>query len=342
MYHNASIVHWMKNSPNKIFIPAQVDIDLTNICNQDCFYCNTADFRAAAPVQLHYSKYISLLDQLATWRTHSPDSLGTLHTITYPGGGEPTLLKGYEKVIEHTIDLGFLTSLTTNGFNLESLYNSVSIEKLKKIAWIGVDIDAGNQETYELIRKTKSTNSIWDRVCQNIKTGTDMGINVDIKILLNEFNCSKAELDSIFSFAKAHNVRLVYFRPVIANNRLFDLTNETLADIHELELKYQVRTKINQTKFLERNYTRCHQMFQFPVFCADGKVYVCCENKGNSQFAIGDWVDTDFRDNWLGNCHWDIYNRTNTKLCSPCRPNINNVEIQKIINNPELLEKLYM
>jgi len=112
MYHTAELVHWMQNKDSKILLPAQVDIDLTNICNQDCYYCNSAEHRAAAPVQKKYIEYIKLLDKLASWRSHSPNSYGTTHTITYPGGGEPTVLSGYEHVIEHTIDHGFLTSIT--------------------------------------------------------------------------------------------------------------------------------------------------------------------------------------------------------------------------------------
>ena len=108
MYHNASLTHWLLNNNKKIFIPAHADIDLSNACNQDCFYCNSVDFRKKFSGQPKHTTYIKLLDQLSTWREHSSDSYGTLHTITYPGGGEPTLLKHYEQVIEHTIanDIG--------------------------------------------------------------------------------------------------------------------------------------------------------------------------------------------------------------------------------------------
>jgi MoaA/NifB/PqqE/SkfB family radical SAM enzyme len=101
MYQYAELVHWMQNKDSKKILPAQVDIDLTNICNQDCYYCNSAEFRKSEPIQKNYKEYIELLDKLSSWRQHSPNSFGTLHTITYPGGGEPTVLPGYENVIEH-------------------------------------------------------------------------------------------------------------------------------------------------------------------------------------------------------------------------------------------------
>ena len=132
-YQSAEIVHWFKNRDTHAIIPAQVDIDLTNICNQDCFYCNSQVHRANRPVQKNYQEYITLLDKLASWRSHSPCSYGTLHAITYPGGGEPTLLPGYEQVLEHTIDLGFLTSITTNGSKLNKLIDNRSEEHTSEL-----------------------------------------------------------------------------------------------------------------------------------------------------------------------------------------------------------------
>ena len=71
MYQHAEIVHWMKNKDRIAILPAQVDIDLTNICNQDCFYCNSAEHRASRPIQKKYYEYIELLDKLVSWRAHT-------------------------------------------------------------------------------------------------------------------------------------------------------------------------------------------------------------------------------------------------------------------------------
>jgi MoaA/NifB/PqqE/SkfB family radical SAM enzyme len=280
-YNNAEIVHWMRHKDTHAIMPAHVDIDLTNICNQNCFYCNSADFRAAEPVQKKYNDYITLLDQLASWRSYKPNSYGTLHSISYPGGGEPTILPGYEKVIEHTIDSGFLASITTNGSKLEALIDKVSVNKLRQLAWVGIDIDAGNEETYELIRQSLTRTSLFNRVLTNAKNLVEIGVKVDFKVLLTEHNSTVSELESIFETSKKIGVRMVYFRPVIVNDQLFALTDELLNNIEVISKKYSVNYKVNKTKHLERNYKRCHQMFQFPVFCADGFVYLCCENRGN-------------------------------------------------------------
>lgn len=341
MYRYAEIVHWMHNKETHAIIPQQVDIDLTNICNQDCFYCNSAEHRIAAPVQKHYTEYIQLLDRLAAWREHTPKSFGSLHTITYPGGGEPTLLPGYENVIEHTIDLGFLTSLTTNGSQLEALINNVSTDKIRKMAWIGIDVDAGTEELYEVIRRSIPKKSLFGRVMSNAKELVNIGVKVDFKILVNSYNCSYEAFEQIFKKSQEIKIRLLYFRPAIINGQAYPWGEKEWNQINELSKKYDVNVKINNSKVEKRNYNRCHQMFQFPVFCADGHIYTCCDNKGNSQFSIGRWDDGDFRDLWLNQRHFKIYETTNTNLCPPCRPNCHNIAIQKIINNNSLLENLY-
>jgi sulfatase maturation enzyme AslB (radical SAM superfamily) len=331
----------MHNKDTHAIIPQQVDIDLTNICNQDCFYCNSAEHRRASPVQKHYTNYIQLLDQLATWREHTPKSFGTLHTITYPGGGEPTLLPGYENVIEHTINLGFLTSLTTNGTQLEPLIENVSASKLQRMAWIGIDIDAGTENLYETIRRSIPKRSPFDRVMRNARELVQLGVHVDFKVLLNEYNNNQQAIEDIFVKSREVGVRMLYFRPAIVNGQAYPFCNAEWKMIRDFSDQYEVEVKFNTSKTEERNYNRCHQMFQFPVFCADGYIYTCCDNKGNPAFALGRWDEADFRDLWLNQRHHDIYNSVNTKLCPPCRPNKHNIEIQKIIDNDSLLDNLY-
>ena len=315
---------------------------MTNICNQDCYYCNSAEFRKTQPVQKKYTEYIHLLDKLSTWRQHSPNSYGTTHTITYPGGGEPTVLPGFEHVIEHTIDLGFLTSITTNGSKLDRLLDSVTVDKLQKIAWIGIDIDAGTEQLYEKIRHSLTSKSLFGRVVENAKNLIDTGVNVDFKCLINPFNDNLEAMTDLFVLVKQLKGRGIYFRPVIVNNRAHDISDQTLSMLQQLSEQFQVPHWVNTNKTLPRNYKKCHQMFQFPVFCADGKIYVCCEGKGNPKFELTSWDVGDFRDHWLDQRHHEIYNSTRVEFCQPCRPNINNIQIQNILNDPKQIERLYL
>jgi sulfatase maturation enzyme AslB (radical SAM superfamily) len=323
-------------------LPAHVDIDLTNVCNQDCYYCNSAVFRAEKPVQKKYTEYIALLDKLATWRLHTPKSYGTTHTITYPGGGEPTVLVNYERVIEHTIDLGFLCSITTNGSNLDSLLDTVHVDKLRKMAWIGIDIDAGTEPLYEQIRRSLTAKSLFTKVINNACGLIEAGVNVDFKCLINPLNDNEEAMNDLFKLVANIGGRMLYFRPVIVNGIAHPITESTISRLEKYSQLYKLPYWVNQNKTLPRNYKKCHQMFHFPVFCADGKIYICCEGKGNPQFELTNWNQDDFRDAWLNERHYEIYNKTLVEFCQPCRPNINNIKIQNILDNPKNLEELYL
>jgi len=340
MYQHSEIVRWMQNRTTHAIIPTQVDIDLTNICNQDCFYCNSAEHRKVKPVQKKYNEYISLLDKLASWRQHTPQSFGTLHTITYPGGGEPTLLPNYEQVLEHTVDLGFLTSLTTNGSRLDDMIENMPVEKIQRLTWIGIDIDAGTEETYEKIRRSLTKKSLFPQVIEYATILVNMGANVDIKALINEYNSDEQSIVDLFAITKKIGARQLYLRPTVLQGQVFNFQS-LVPLIDKISQQYQVPVKYNFTKNLERNYKRCHQMYQFPVFCADGEIYTCCDNKGNPKFSLGRWDENDFRDIWLSQRHHDIYNSIDTRFCPHCRPNYHNIKIQNILNDPALLEGMY-
>jgi sulfatase maturation enzyme AslB (radical SAM superfamily) len=342
MYQHAELVHWMQNRETMKLLPAHVDIDLTNVCNQDCYYCNSADFRKNVPVQKKYNEYITLLDKLSTWRAHTPNSYGTTHTVTYPGGGEPTVLIGYEHVIEHTIDLGFLTSITTNGSNLDRMLDSIVVNKLRKLAWVGIDIDAASEGLYEEIRHSLTAKSLFNRVIENAGNLIKAGVNVDLKCLLGPLNDTPTAIEDLFKLVKQLDARKLYFRPVIVNNIAHDLTDSTLNLLKTLSNKYGVAYDVNTNKTIPRNYKKCHQIFHFPVFCANGKIYTCCENRGNPNFELGAWDSGDFRDLWLNERHNEIYEKTRVEFCAPCRPNITNINIQNILNNPDQIENLYL
>ena len=169
-----------------------------------------------------------------------------------------------------------------------------------------------------------------------------VGLNIDFKCLINPFNDNYEAMHDLFKMVKELNGRGLYFRPVIINGVAHPITDDTISMLSKLSIEFGVPHYVNTNKTLPRNYKKCHQMFHFPVFCADGKIYVCCEGKGNPQFELGAWDSDDFRDIWLGERHHEIYNKTRVEFCAPCRPNISNIKIQDILNNPKDIENLYL
>jgi MoaA/NifB/PqqE/SkfB family radical SAM enzyme len=326
------ISRWIQGTiPGKL-MPWQIDVDTTNICNQACYYCNTEQFRNELPVYQPLEKYLDLIHKLHTWRQHDNNVIGTLSNVIFSGGGEPTLLPGYEALLEDVIDKGYVAAMNTNGTKLHKILN-INPDKLKRMAYIGLDIDSGNPETYELIRKSKMTESPFSRVKETAKELGALGVPLDIKALLMPENTSQIEINSIFEYAKEVKARSVHLRPMVLNGNSFNLDSEVANRINTASQFYNIKADISLGRYDTRLYKRCHQMFLFPSFCADGNIYLCCEYKGREDTKLGSWVDGDFRDLWCSEKHKDIYNKFITALCKPCRPNTTNNKIQEALDN---------
>ena len=326
------ISRWIQgNIPGKI-LPWQIDLDTTNICNQACYYCNTEQFRAELPVYQSVEQYSKLIDRLYTWRQHDSNIIGTLSNVIFSGGGEPTLLPGYEDLLEDVIDKGYVAAMNTNGTKLHKIL-TIGTDKLKRMAYVGLDIDSGNPDTYELIRKSKMTDSPFDRVKETAKELGSKGVPLDIKALLMPENTSQLEINSIFEYAKGVKARAVHLRPMVLNGHSFIMNDGVASRIKTASEFYGIKADVSLGRYDAREYKRCHQMFLFPSFCADGNIYLCCEYKGREDTKLGSWIDDDFRDIWCSDKHKEIYNNFITSFCKPCRPNSTNNKIQSAMND---------
>lgn len=326
------LARWIKGQiPGKI-LPWQIDIDTTNICNQSCYYCNSEKFRSENPNFQPLEKYLNLIKQLAKWREIDPLVFGTISNVIFSGGGEPTLLPGYEQIIELAIDNGFVCAINSNGTKLEKLLQLPS-EKIKRMAYIGLDIDSGFEDTYEVIRRSKMS-SPFNKVKEVASKFGEFNAPLDIKALLLPENTTPKELEGLFIFAKDVNARGLHLRPAVIENKTFQITQSIFHEIKSYSEKYKINANIASGRYEPRQYSKCHQFFLFPSFCADGNIYLCCEYKGNPEFKLTSWLDDNWRDVWGSDTHKEIYNKFTTDVCKMCRPNTTNNLIEESLQDP--------
>lgn len=327
------ISRWLNGDIPQKILPWQIDIDTTNICNQDCYYCNSSNFRENSPTYQKTESYLKLIKQLTNWRSHDPNVVGTINNIIFSGGGEPTLLPGYETVIETCIDDGFVVAMNTNGTKLDKLL-TLDPNKIKKMAYIGLDIDSANPVTYEQIRRSKMS-SPFEKIKEVATALGSQGAPIDVKALLMDQNTTEYELNELFLYAKEISARGLHFRPMVLNNIAFEITQSLQKTINQLSQQYQIQSNVSVGRYELRMYSKCHQMFLFPSFCSDGNIYLCCEYKGRQDVKLGSWIsdDQDWRDLWCSEQHRIIYNNFRTAFCKPCRPNTTNNLIQEHIND---------
>lgn len=330
------IARWLNGSYIGKLSPWQIDIDTTNICNQACYYCNSELFREHKPTFQSVESYRKLIDEFASWRSVDPTLFGSISNIIFSGGGEPTLLPDYETLIEQSIDYGYSVAINTNGTKLHKIL-SLPENKIQKMAYIGLDIDSADPITYEKIRRSKFPSPFEDIKNTAIELGK-INAPLDLKVLLLPQNSTAEEIEKIFNLAKQVNARLIHFRPAVLEGYIHHITHTDEWNIKEISKKYNIKYNLALGRLDKRTYNHCHQMFLFPSFCADGNIYVCCEQKGNKDLCLGSWVNDDWRDLWCSEKHKEIYRNFKLTNCLPCRPNrVNNSIEEAIVNTTSIL-----
>jgi len=331
---------FLGNKDPKI-LPPTVEIDLTNSCNQDCIYCCSDHHRKTNPSKAKYDHFVKLIDDLANWNLDN--SKGGLASLIFVGGGEPTLFKGYEKLIKYAIDKGFLVSLVTNGTKLDKLLD-IGNDYIKRMQWIGVDIDSANPEIYNLVRLPK-TKGQFEIVTENIKKIVDAGGKVDIKALVLEQTANKPNIKSLFDYVKNLGARMLYLRSAIMEKGDGNayIIEQTLIDyIYSLSDIYGVKVRAKQRDVMNaRCYDKCYALYMLPIFCADGGLYLCPEHRGNKDLMLANWMNDDWRSLWCKDKHTNLFHTFDISICPPCRPDPYNTGVQKVLNNPERFEEIF-
>ena len=114
--------------------------------------------------------------------------------------------------------------------------------------------------------------------------------------------------------------------------KVFEVDTSMQEKFKTMSKQFGAEYSLNLARSEPRKYTKCHQMFLYPIFASNGDTLICCEGRGQKQYVIGNWLKSDVRKLWYNDKHMEIYNNTDVSLCPPCTPNKWNNRIQDSIN----------
>jgi len=267
---------------NNIQAAPSIEIDLTNRCSKNCYYCNSSHIKKRKDLG-SFNDYINLIDSLPK----------TVKTITFAGGGEPMERSFAPMVIHHALTKGFKVGLITTGNHLDKLVYS----KKYKLSWVGVDIDSGNSNDYSKMGKGNKFPKLIDSLKTNIKKLNNLGIVTTFKYLVNDYNNSIEQVNEAIKLSKELEFQEFFVRVALFNDKILKL-NMTDCDIIEVCNKENVKYNISFIKYKEyiktlsnkKNHKFCYAPLITPLFAADGNIYWCCEQRGKKKYKIGDWI----------------------------------------------------
>ncbi|HEX3150064.1 MAG TPA: radical SAM protein [Gemmataceae bacterium] len=304
--------------------PINLEINPTNVCNQSCHWCTYG--------YLHDRKeFLPLEVVLALLR--DARALG-IESVTWTGGGEPTVYQPLPDVIVAAAELGFRQGLNSNG----ALFTPYLMDLVTAhLTYVRFSVDAGTPATYS--RTHRISPEVFSRVTGHIAELTrrrDAGLSrtaIGFSFLVDASN-----VDDLLAAARlARELGVDYFqiKPIVhyvvsnfqfaEHSELWHRMEAQLDDVFALQtdrfairfLGFKFHDIKQQEQHYGRTYDQCRGNELLANVGADGNVDVCCAYKGHPDWSFGNLHEQSFREVWQSERRQQILGRINVKKCPP-------------------------
>lgn len=243
--------------------PITCEIDLSNRCQLNCKFCMYKEQRKEANVDLDYAVYATLIDDLARTGVKS---------VTFTGGGEPLMNPRAEDMIRLAANAGLEMGMVTNGINLPKIPKTL----LSQFKFIRISIDSACQSTYYSVKGADHYYDVIDNVkglVENFKHDVTIGLSFVICVL-NEHETLEAE-----RMAEELNVDYIQFKPAWTGEDVYGQMGYPEED--------QGERTIVMNRYKPTNNLPCTIAALIGIVGADGRVYYCCQHRGNPNYCFG-------------------------------------------------------
>jgi len=316
--------------------PINLEINLTNTCNQSCTWC-TYGYLHERREELKPELIIDLLRE--------SKELG-VQSVTWTGGGEPTVYKHLVEVVSAAVECGFAQGMNTNGSRLNERLMELLTDNF---SYVRFSVDAGTSETYS--RTHRVPINAYDKIIANISTLVEKrnqaGSKLTVGFSFLVDNSNVGDMAGAARLAKSIGVDYFQLKPIVnyiesnvqfeATSRLWEAMEAQLDETFALEdEKYKVHflghkfTDIKlQQQYYGRTYNQCRGNELLATVGADGSVDVCCAYKGHKDWSFGNLNETGFKEIWASEQRSKVLGQIDVAMCPPlCKAH----EINKLLH----------
>lgn len=318
-------------------VPAQVQIILSDLCQQSCHFCA---YRADGYTT---NELFHVLRDDGT-KNHNPNrmiptakvleilddckAMG-VGAIQYTGGGEPTLHPDHPALFTRTLDLGLDLALVTNGV----VWRPRAASALARAKWVRFSVDAGTPETYARIRGSHPStfDQVFDRVAElAMHKGPLIGVGFVVtaenwkEVLLACERAKDAGADNFRISGVFQSDGAAYFAGFYkeaaslcqeateafgsATFRVFNMFGDRVQDLQQAH----------------PDYAFCGYQHFTTYIGGDQNVYRCCNLAYNPRGLIGSVKGQRFRDLWDSAAKEDDFAAFDARGCPRCQFNHKN------------------
>ena len=355
------MVRWYAKEGHLPEVPKQVQVILSDLCQQDCSFCAyrmsgyssnelfvgdspLAKYGHSNPVRfMPPDRALRLMDELK--------EAGVL-AVQFTGGGEPTLGPNHEAVFRRSLELGLSAALVSNGIRWSDVLRGDILPAFK---WVRMSLDAGTPETYASIRRCSPNH--WDIALRNAtslaghiqtqKSACLLGIGwvvtpenyreiVEGVRIAEQTGARYVRMSAMFNpngeVPYANIWREIKESIAEAKRRyegpgfqVHDLFGERLDDLRQGKPDYRVCSYQNYTSYIG----------------ADLRPYRCCVLAYNHRgiIADGSLVSTDFKTFWQSEARRADFASFDARGCERCQFNGKNAAMAYILEKEVVHEQ---
>lgn len=250
----------------KFVYPVILELDPTNRCQNNCYFCMFSQLRENVPVDLDLGLYERLLGELKG-----------LKSIVFTGGGEPLLHPRFLDMVtmakEKNIELG----LVTNGILLDEV-----LPQLDDFTFVRISLNAATRDTYKLVHGGDYFSIVCESVRRLVAAKRKHTI-VGLSFVVCERN--EDEVVEAERMAKDLGVDYIQFKP------------DEYGDIHR-DCGTGGGLSIVTKRYSIDSYLPCAIGGLVAVVLATGQLCYCCQHKEKSGFIVGDLNRSSFKELW--------------------------------------------
>lgn len=246
--------------------PISVELSLTNRCNLKCIWCSDNNLRQRQGINKE-------LDKATLMRLFGELKAGGTEGVVLEGGGEPTLHRDFNNIVQSLSEMGLPVGLITNGMT------PIPADILELLEWIRVSLDASTPEEFKSLKGYNG----FERVLSNIYNYAEHCSMVGIGYVVA--NCNMYDIETLVLRLRRYGVSYIQFRPVI------DCPHLAPGDLDLSYLKrYQNLTFSILLDGMQENAQGsnaglpCQAHSLTTVITANGSVYLC------GRLNIYDWM----------------------------------------------------
>lgn len=283
--------------------PVNVEIDLSNRCSLGCQDCHFAYTHTKGPLAVvsKDENLGDLMDYHLARRIIQDLAVYGVRSVTWTGGGEPTLHPQFKSIISLTAVAGLPQGLYTSGVHVDG---HLAGQLANAMDWVYVSLDCVDAKTYKEEKRVDRFEAATNAVRMMAKAKVPV---VGVGFLVHEKNWTRM-LDMAV-LASDLGGSYVQFRPAIHfdSNRpgwpssdrkwLKHMAEIVLPDVG-IPVEFDRKRFKALADWEGHGYTTCLWSGLQTVISPNGSVWTCCNKRGYDGHAIGDLSKERFSEVW--------------------------------------------